>query len=86
MLFLLKIVKMNLREAIKTRILELTNENLSLTSLCLNSNITPSTIFDFIYGKSKYPNILTIKKLCQGANVTLQEFFNRDYFNNEEVF
>ena len=79
---------MKLDEAIRTRIKEILEEkNISLTALCLNSNLTPSTIFDFMYGKSKHPSILTIKKLCAGADITLKEFFNRDYFNStEEVY
>ncbi len=76
---------MKLREAIKKRILELPKGSQSLTALCLNSDITPSTVFDFIYGKSKYPNILTIKKLCDGSGITLKEFFDKEYFlENEE--
>ena len=78
---------MNLNEAIKKRIKELEKEEKSLTSLCLKSNITPSTIFDFMYGKIKAPTIITIKKLCAGAGITLEEFFARDYFNDfEEVY
>ena len=76
---------MNLQEAIRTRIMELVEDNkTTLTSLCLNSNITPSTIFDFMSNKSKYPTIITIKKLCVGANITLEEFFAKPYFNNQE--
>ncbi|MBQ8394550.1 MAG: helix-turn-helix transcriptional regulator [Clostridia bacterium] len=74
---------MTLNDAIKTRINELLQEqNITLTALCLNSNLTPSTVFAFIEGKSKCPKVITIKKLCMGANITLQEFFNRDYFND----
>ena len=73
---------MNIDEAIRKRIDELVKENrTTLTALCLNSNLTPSTIFDFMSGKSKCPKVITIKKICCGANITLQEFFNRDYFN-----
>ena len=76
---------MNLDEAIKTRINELVDENkTTLTALCLNSNLTPSTIFDFMAGKSKCPKVITIKKLCAGANITLEQFFARDYFNSVE--
>jgi len=76
---------MYLNEAIKTRINEILEEKkISLTNLCLASNITPSTIFDFMSGKSKYPTIITIKKLCVGAEITLEEFFARPYFNNSE--
>lgn len=79
---------MNLDEALRKRITELVDENkTTLTSLCLNSNLTPSTIFDFMAGKSKSPKVITIKKLCAGANITLEQFFARDYFNdNEEIY
>lgn len=79
---------MSIDEAIRTRINEIVSaKNTTLTALCLNSNITPSTIFDFISGKSKCPKVITIKKLCAGANMTLEEFFAKDYFNdNEEVY
>ena len=76
---------MNLENAIKKRIQELLDEKgTTLTALCLNSNLTPSTVFDFINGKSKCPKVITLKKLCFGADITLQEFFNRDYFNDIE--
>lgn len=78
---------MNIDEALKKRINELVEEEKSLTNLCLKSNITPSTIFDFMYGKIKAPTIITIKKLCAGANITLEQFFAREYFNDfEEVY
>lgn len=79
---------MSIEDAIKKRINELVDENkITLTELCLNSNITPSTIFDFMYGKSKCPKVITIKKLCIGANISLQQFFDRDYFNGtDEIF
>lgn len=76
---------MNIDEAIKKRINELVDSNnTTLTALCLNSNLTPSTIFDFMYGKSKCPKVITIKKLCVGANITLKEFFARDYFDETD--
>lgn len=78
---------MNLDEALRKRINELLSEKQTLTNLCLKSNITPSTIFDFMYGKIKAPTIITIKKLCAGAEITLEEFFAREYFNDfEEVY
>lgn len=50
------------------------------------TNITPSTVFDFIYGKSKYPNLLTIKRLCIGAKIKIKDFFDRDYFDDDEIY
>ncbi len=76
---------MNIDEAVRKRIKEiLESKNITLTSLCLNSNLTPSTVFDFMSGKSKFPKVITIKKLCVGANITLSEFFDRDYFNDSD--
>lgn len=79
---------MNIDDATRKRIQELVEDNkTTLTALCLNSNLTPSTVFDFMSGKSKFPKVITIKKLCAGAGITLSEFFNRDYFDdNEEVY
>ena len=75
---------MNLSEGIKKRINEFVKDKKSLSAICLNSNITPSTVFDFMNGKSKYPNILTLKRLCIGLGITLTEFFNTDYFNEDD--
>lgn len=79
---------MDIDEAIRRRIKELVEtKGTTLTSLCLNSNLTPSTVFDFMAGKSKCPKVITIKKICLGANITLEEFFARDYFNGtEEIY
>lgn len=79
---------MKLDEAIRKRINELIKEkNTNLTNLCLSSNLTPSTMFDFMYGKTKSPKAITIKKICAGANITLAEFYNKEYFNDmSEVF
>ena len=76
---------MSIDDAIRKRIYELVEINkTTITALCLNSNLTPSTIFDFMSGKSKCPKVITIKKLCAGAGITLNEFFDREYFNETE--
>ena len=76
---------MNIDKAIRTRINEiLDTKKITLTALCLESNLTPSTMFDFMSGKSKCPKVITIKKLCSGAGITLKDFFDRDYFNDTD--
>lgn len=78
---------MTIEQAVRKRIEELVKElQKSLTSLCLDSGITPSTIFDFMVGKSKCPKVSTLKKFCQGAGITLKEFFDRSYFDDDEDF
>jgi len=72
---------MDTNTAIKKRLLEICEKNgVTLTSLCLKSGITPSTLFDFMSGKTKSPTVLTIKKLCGGINMNLSEFFEASYF------
>ena len=76
---------MSIEDAIRTRIKELAEERgTTVSALCLDSLITPSTISDFMTRKSKCPKVVTIKKLCFGANITLREFFDRDYFDTVE--
>ncbi len=76
---------MSIDEAIRKRIKEiLETKKITLTALCLDSNLTPSTLFDFMSKKSKCPKVITIKKICSGANITLAEFFSRDYFNGTD--
>lgn len=78
---------MTTEQAVRTRINEIVTERQkSLTSLCLDAGITPSTVFDFMVGKSKCPKVSTLKKFCQGAGITLKEFFDRSYFDDEEDF
>lgn len=76
---------MKLEFAIRKRIEELVEKNkTNLTNFSLNSNLTPSTLFDIMNGRIKHPQIITIKKLCRGANITLSEFFEPDYFDDDE--
>ncbi len=77
---------MTYRDALIKRINELVKDEQSLTNACLKSGITPSTLFDFINGKTKHPSSYTIKKLCVGLEISLKDFYARPYFeNNEDV-
>ena len=41
-------------------------------------NINPMK--SIMNGQSQNPGIVTIKKLCDGLDISLTEFFNTDYF------
>ena len=43
-----------------------------------------SAIYDLIKGRTKCSKVITVKRFCEGANMTLAEFFDRDYFNEPE--
>jgi hypothetical protein len=44
--------------------------------------MSPSSIYDLFKGRTKCSKVITVKHFCDGAGITLSEFFNRDYFND----
>ena len=48
------------------------------------SGVTPSTVYSMIDPRRKEISITTIKKLCDGLNITLGEFFSSPEFDNLE--
>ncbi len=71
--------------AVKLRLIKLCDEKkMSIHKLATESGIAPSTIKNILYGKSKNPGVVTIKMLCDGLGITLQEFFESADFANLE--
>ena len=76
---------MDTRQAVAERILELCEQkNLKVGNLATSSAVPPSTLKNIVYGVSKNPGIVTIKKLCDGLGITLPEFFNTPAFQSLE--
>ena len=76
---------MSLNDAIKQRIWELCNErNISINRLCTICGITQSTINNIISGRNNSTTVSTIKKLCDGLNIKIAEFFSSELFDNLE--
>ena len=76
---------MNLNDAIVKRINEICKErNSNICDICLKGGMSPSAIYDIIKGRTKCSKVITIKRFCEGAGITLSEFFDRDYFNEPE--
>lgn len=70
---------------VKNRILQLCKErNITISKLATISAVSPSSIKSIFYGKSMNPKILTIKKLCDGLDITLGEFFSTPEFDELE--
>ena len=57
---------------------------MSINKLSLTCGITQSTVNNIINGGSKNPTISTIKKICDGMEMPLFEFFNSELFNSLE--
>ncbi len=76
---------MNISQAVAKRILELCNQNnITVNKLSIISGVTQSTVNDIVNNKSKNIGIITIKKLCDGFDISITEFFNTQYFCNIE--
>lgn len=73
---------MNLNEAIIKRIDEICKErNSNVCDIALSGGMSPSAIYDLIKGRTKCSKVVTVKRFCEGADMTLSEFFDREYFN-----
>jgi transcriptional regulator with XRE-family HTH domain len=76
---------MTLEEATKLRIFDLcVKNNITINKLGTICGITQSTLNNIVNGGSKNPSITTIKKICDGLNITLHEFFDTQIFNELE--
>ncbi|MBE6704369.1 MAG: helix-turn-helix transcriptional regulator [Ruminococcaceae bacterium] len=76
---------MNIGNATRLRIIELCCErNITLNKLSIISGITQSTLNNIISGRNNSTTISTIKKICDGLEITIQEFFSSELFNDLE--
>lgn len=72
---------MTLADAVRERIIELCNErNITLNKLAMICGITQSTLNNIRNGGSNNPKLATIKKICDGLNITLEQFFASEIF------
>lgn len=73
---------MNTKEAIANRILQLCGErNIAINELANISGVSPSTVYSILNEKSQNPGAVTIKKLCDGLEITLGQFFGTPEFD-----
>lgn len=76
---------MDAQKAVAARILQLCKENhITPNKLSTISGVSQATVKSIINGESKNPGISTIKKLCDGFEMTLGEFFSTPVFDNLE--
>lgn len=72
---------MGVYEAVKLRIIELCQQrDMTINKLATEAGIPRSSLKNILYGKSTNPGIVTLKMICDGLGVTLEEFFNSNYF------
>ena len=73
---------MTVKEAVVARFMEILKErNMRPNELANLSGITPSTVYSMLDSRRKELSINVIKKLCDGLDMTLGEFFNAPIFD-----
>jgi len=76
---------MNIGEAVKERILELCRDrDITINKLCTISGVTQSTVNNIVSGRNNSATISTIKKLCDGLGITIEDFFHSELFHGLE--
>lgn len=76
---------MNIGNAVRERILELCSErNITINKLGTISGVTQSTINNIVSGRNNSTTVATIKKLCDGLEISIVEFFSSKVFENLE--
>jgi len=74
---------MKFKAAVYKRIADLANESgLTLSQLAIKSGMTPSTLYQIKTNDTNLPSLLSVKRICDGLNITLSAFFDVEYINN----
>lgn len=76
---------MNIGEAVRLRILELCEQkHITVNKLSTICGITQSTLSNITSGRNNSTTISTIKKICDGLEISVIEFFSSELFENLE--
>ena len=76
---------MSVKDAVANRIRELCLErNIKTNELANIAAVTPSTVYSLLDERRRDVSIITIKKLCDGLEITLGEFFSTPEFDKLE--
>jgi len=73
---------LNTKEAVAKRILQLCEDrHIAVNALATMSGVSPSTVYSMLNEKSKNPGIVSLKKLCDGLEISIRDFFNSELFD-----
>lgn len=76
---------MNVKDVAVNRFLEICKErNIKINELATLSGVTPSTAYSMFDKSRRDVSISTIKKFCDGLEITLGEFFSTPEFDSLE--
>lgn len=79
---------MGIADAVRQRLYALmATKGLTINGLSMLAGVTQSTANDFLKGTSSNIGIITLKKLIDGLDITITEFFDAEIFQklNQEM-
>ena len=76
---------MSVKDAVADRFQNIClDRNIKINELANRSGVTPSTAYSMMDKNRRDISIITIKKFCDGLDITLGEFFSSPEFDNLE--
>lgn len=76
---------MHLSEAVAVRIAYFCKvKSLSINKLSIQCGLRQSTVSNILNGTSKNPTIASIKKICDGLEISLSDFFDDPIFQFQD--
>ncbi len=76
---------MKIGEAVRIRITGLCRQHgITINKLSTISGITQSTLNNIISGRNNSTTVSTVQKICNGLNITINDFFDDDIFKDLE--
>lgn len=76
---------MTVKDAVVLRFQQICDQRgIKTNELANNSGVTPSTVYSMMDVSRRDLSIITIKKLCDGLDMTLGEFFSTPEFDDLE--
>ena len=80
-----RVRKMTVKDAVAERFQEICfQKGITANELANRSGVTPSTVYSMFDSKRREISITTIKKLCDGLDITIEAFFSSPLFRDLE--
>lgn len=77
---------MTLSNAVKQRIINIaSSKKITIHKLALNSGVPYSTMSSFLNGKCSSITLTTLLHICEGANITIKDFFDDKLFEKVKI-
>ena len=74
---------LGVKDAVVRRFKELCRErNIRFNELAVRAGVTPSTVYSLLDSRRRDVSITTIKKLCDGLDISLEAFFAGEVFRD----